>query len=188
MRTAAVQDPTEITDRPSEEAQQVEAARRDPQAFAVLYDRYAPRIYRYLLSRLGSVAEAQDLTSQTFLTAFESFPRYRHTGFFSAWLFSIARSKYVDHLRRIKIRSRPLEDPGADLFPDPLSEIAENERVSELKRRIRALPEADRELLRLRYVAGLGFAEMARVLNKKEDAVKKSLYRLLARLQRQLEA
>ena len=75
-----------------DEAKEVADARTDPRAFGVLYDRYAPKIYRYLLSRLGSVEDARDVTSQTFLTAFETFPRYKHEGYFSAWLFSIARS------------------------------------------------------------------------------------------------
>lgn len=170
-----------------EEARQVAAARKDPRAFGVLYDRYAPKIYRYLLSRLRSVEEAKDVTSQTFLTAIESFPRYKHNGYFSAWLFSIARSKYVDHLRKAKHRSDIFEEPEQEYLPDPLVQVIETERTAELRRIICGLPEDEQELMRLRYVAELGFAEMASVLNKKQDAVKKSLYRLLARLQSVLQ-
>ena len=50
-----------------------------------------------------------------------------------------------------------------------------------------ALSDEEQELIRLRYAAELGFAEIARLLNRKEDAVKKSLYRLLDRLQNRLE-
>lgn len=171
----------------NEEAQKVAAAQQDPQAFGTLYDRYAPSIYRYLLSRLGNVEEARDVTQQTFLTAYETFPRYKHNGYFSAWLFSIARSKYVDHLRKNKLRSKTVVDPGQDPPPDPLSQVIATERIAELRKRIGELKEEEQELLRLRYVAGLGFAELASLLNKKEDAVKKSLYRLLARLQSQME-
>ncbi|RPI87288.1 MAG: sigma-70 family RNA polymerase sigma factor [Chloroflexi bacterium] len=165
-----------------EEACQIAAARKDPRAFGLLYDRYAPKIYRYLLSRLRSVEEAKDVTSQTFLTAIESFPRYKHNGYFSAWLFSIARSKYVDHLRKSKHRSEIFEEQEQASLPDPLLQVIETERMAELRRIIRGLPEDEQEMLRLRYVAELGFAEMASVMNKKQDAVKKSLYRLLARL------
>lgn len=170
-----------------DEAGQVAAARQDPRAFGDLYDRYASSIYRYLLSRLGNVEEARDLTSQTFLAAYDAFPRYQHSGYFSAWLFSIARSKYVDHLRKSRLRLKAVPDPAQDPPSDPLAQVIETERIAELRECIRELSEDEQDLLRLRYVAGLGFAELASLLNKKEDAVKKSLYRLLARLHAALQ-
>jgi RNA polymerase sigma-70 factor (ECF subfamily) len=60
--------------------------------------------------------------------------------------------------------------------------------MAELMKCIRTLAPEEQELLRLRYVADLSFAEMAELLLKSESAVKKSFYRLLARLQSQLEA
>ena len=182
------QENIDLRNKQDAEAAQIRAARADPKAFGLLYDRYASSIYRYLLSRLGNVAEAQDVTSQTFLTAFEAFPRYQHLGYFSAWLFSIARSKYIDHLRKARSLPGPLDEQVKADLPDPLGLVIETERVSALKQCIRALPEHERELLRLRYVAGLSFVEVALLLNKREEAVKKSVYRLLARLQSQLEA
>ena len=70
---------------------------------------------------------------------------------------------------------------------DLLQAVIRSERVLELKGLIHALTEEEQELLRLRFVAGLGFAEMASLLGRNEDAIKKTLYRLLARLQSQLE-
>jgi RNA polymerase sigma-70 factor (ECF subfamily) len=174
-------------ERMAAEEDEVAAARRNPQAFGALYDRYVQPVYRYLLSRTASVEEAQDLTSQVFLTAFESFSRYRHDGYFAAWLFAIARTKFIDHLRRRKRRPEtPLEEvPGPD--NDLLQQVGEAERIRYLKRHIQDLDEGEKELLRLRYVAGLSFAEMARLLGRSQGAVKKSLYRLLARLQSQVE-
>lgn len=157
------------------------------ESFEALYDRYAASIYRYLLSRTGDVEAAKDLTSQTFLTAIEAYPRYRDRGQASAWLFSIARSRYIDHIRRSARQRRIEQARAADFTPDALSQVVETERIGALRARIRALTEGDQELLRLRFVADLSFSDIAQVLNRKEDAVKKALYRLLARLQRQME-
>jgi hypothetical protein len=77
----------------------VEAAKEDPVAFGRLYNLYVQPIYRYLYSQVGTVHDAEDLTSQTFMTAYESLTRYRERGFFSAWLFRIARSRLIDHFR-----------------------------------------------------------------------------------------
>lgn len=169
-----------------DEAALVAAACRNPAAFAPLYDRYVQPVYRYLHSRVGSSTEAEDLTAQTFLKALESLPHYRHRGYFSAWLFSIARSKAMDYFRRR--RAIPLNEslpaPGSDLLAAATHD-AEIERLSGL---LGMLEDEERELVRLRYVAELSFREMAVVLGRNEEAVKKSLYRLLARLQSQLEA
>jgi RNA polymerase sigma-70 factor, ECF subfamily len=170
-----------------EESIQIAAARKDPGAFGVLFDHYVQPVYRYLLSRLGDIEEAKDLTSQTFLVAFESLSRYQHKGYFSAWLFSIARSKYVDFIRKSsKINAARFDHVSNDLI-DPLQQIIETERSQKLQNLIRNLPGDEKELLHLRYSAKLSFTEVAITLGRNEEAVKKSLYRLLARLQNQLE-
>jgi RNA polymerase sigma factor (sigma-70 family) len=170
-----------------EEAGQVAAAKKDPRAFGVLFDRYIQPVYRYLLSRLGDVEEARDLASQTFLAAFESLPRYQHKGFFSAWIFSIARSKYIDFIRKSSKMKPSDKDHEPVIAVDPLQQIIDTERARELQNLIRDLPGEEQELLRLRYSARLSFSEVAVILGRNEDAVKKTLYRLLARLQSRLE-
>jgi RNA polymerase sigma-70 factor (ECF subfamily) len=171
----------------TKEEENLKLAKRDPQAFGLLYDRYALSIYRYLLSRLGNVADAQDVTSQTFQKAFEMFPSYKNRGYFSAWLFSIARSKYVDFYRRRKNEAAVLPEKQVDPQPEPLTSVIESEQILEIRKMIQDLPDKEQEILRLRFVADLSFAEMSKLLNKNESAVKKSYYRLLARLQSQLE-
>ena len=58
----------------------VEAARRDPEAFGVLYQRYLPQIYRYLRARTGNADDAADLAQQVFLKALAALPGYRPCG------------------------------------------------------------------------------------------------------------
>lgn len=165
----------------------VAAAQKDPVAFGRLYDRYVQPIYRYVFSRLGNAPEAEDVTSQTFMTAYESLGRYRERGQFSAWLFRIARSKVNDHFRRSR-REVGLEAAGEILErEDALGVLIRAEELSRIRSLIHYLNEDEQELIRLRYVADLSFVEIADLLGRREDAVKKSVYRLLARLKSQME-
>lgn len=166
----------------------VAEAKTNPAAFAGLYEHFVQPVYRYLYSRVGSLHDAEDLTSQTFMAAFEGLPRYRERGHFAAWLFRIAQSKLMDYFR--KNRSwvdieEGLKKSGDAL--DTLSDLIEDEELKRIKLLIQRLREDEQDLIRLRYVADLTFAEMAEVLGKREDAVRKSLDRLLARLRSQLE-
>jgi RNA polymerase sigma-70 factor, ECF subfamily len=181
-------DPLSLGLKQEDDGAQVERARGDPQAFGALYDRYVQSIYRYLVSRLRDGEVAKDLTSQTFLTAFEAFPRYQHNGHFPAWLFSIARSKLVDHLRKENRLSGVWLEVSEENLHDPLQEVVHGERIVALRGLIEGLSEEEQELLRLRYVAGLSFSDMAALLKRNEAAVKKTLYRLLARLHNQMES
>ena len=165
----------------------VTAALKNPSAFGRLYDRYVQPIYRYIYSRVGSAHEAEDITSQTFVAAYEALGKYRERGQFSAWLFRIARSKMNDHFRRSR-REVGLEAVGQILErEDALGTLIRAEELSRIRSIIKDLNEEEQDLIRLRYVADLSFAEIAELLGKREDAVKKSVYRLLARLKSQME-
>jgi RNA polymerase sigma-70 factor (ECF subfamily) len=162
-------------------------AKSDPTAFGRLYDHYVQPVYRYLYSRVESVHAAEDLTSQTFIAAYEALPKYRERGQFAAWLFQIARSKMNDHFRRTR---HEVELEAAERIverEDALGQVIQNEELTRLRSLIRKLDSEEQELIRLRYVADLSFAEMAELLGRREEAVKKSLYRLQARLKDQME-
>ena len=178
---------SETTDREALELRIIQAARQDPKAFGELYLLYVEQVFRYLYSRIGNAPEAEDATAQTFLGAFESFDKFRQDRHFASWLFTIARNKAVDHFRQRK--NIPSIDEAVDIpvNNDPLSGVIQSEQAAALSTLIQALPEEDRELLRLRFLADMSFPEIAHFLRRNEEAVKKSLYRLLARLHSQLE-
>ena len=175
-----------LPDSVADEASLVSSAQRDPAEFAALYDRYFRQVYRYLYSRVGRAAEAEDLTAQTFLAALEALPHYRARGHFAAWLFTIARNKARDFYRRA-VLSIPLDENHPDKTDDPLAQVIQADQAGQLAVLIRKLDSDEQELLRLRFVADLSFAGIGVCLGRKEDTVKKTFYRLLARLQRQLE-
>jgi RNA polymerase sigma-70 factor (ECF subfamily) len=172
---------------PMDDAELIAEARRTPEAFEQLYLRHVQPVFRYLYSRLGNRADAEDATAETFLAALDGFANYHHKGYFSAWLFSIARHKAIDIYR--KDRDPAALDETGDIADDIdiLEDIIHDQRRAELSSLIAALPEEERDLLRLRYTAGLAYAEIGQLLKRSEGAVKKAIYRLLARLESQLE-
>ena len=165
----------------------VKEAQRSPAAFAAVYDRYLTPVYRYLYSRVGNADDAEDLTAQTFLSALERLNSYQEKGTFGGWLFAIAHSKVIDHYRKEKPQT--WLDPASTLAgkDNPPGDVEKHLELEKLALIINNLAPAEQEIIRLRYVAGLSFAEAAEALGKREDAVKKSLYRLLARVQSQME-
>jgi RNA polymerase sigma-70 factor, ECF subfamily len=170
----------------SDEVALVRAARQEPSAFAALYDRYLGRIYAYLRARTSNDEEAADLTQQVFLQALDALPRYREGRVpFAAWLFRIARNVAIDAHRRRRT------SVAWDLVPEALQPVAAHdleagvlrrEDIAQLRALLGALDSDTRELLALRFAAGLTFAEIAAVIGKSEAATKKRLARTLQSL------
>jgi RNA polymerase sigma-70 factor (ECF subfamily) len=170
-----------------EDAKLVLAAQQNPAEFKQLYLKWLKPIYRYFYFRVGNAKDAEDLTSQVFLKVYEDLPRYRNRGCFSAWLFAIAHARVVDHYRKGS-REVPLDSlPPAASSPDSPSLADQAADVRQVMDLLQTLPEEEQELLRLRFMAGLSYREIGLALNRKEDAVRKSITRLLDRLQVQLE-
>lgn len=167
------------------------AQRREPEAFAQLYEENFDRIYRYVLLRVRNQADAEDITQQVFLKAIENIGSYRWRGMpFASWLFRIAHNLVVDHWKKI---SREKTDAMA---PEDIDEMAvgsssDPATMAELKFDIRQLSMAceqlsdgQREIISLRFAGGLSVAESAKVMGKSEGAVKVLQHAALVKLRR----
>ena len=174
---------TNSTDEPD----LIEKARHDPEAFAELYRRYLAPVYRYLYRRLGNVHEAEDLTAQVFIDMLEGLAanRYRAGSCFSAWLFTITRRRLVDFYRQRP--TVPLDEEHSS-EPGLLAALEKSDDLRRLADLLTQLDEEKQELLRLRFSAGLGFAEIALLEGRSEAAVKMMLYRALDWLREHWEA
>jgi RNA polymerase sigma-70 factor (ECF subfamily) len=166
----------------------LKAMKGDPSGLAAVYDFYARRIHRYFYSRVENMEDAEDLTAQTFMSVIEALPRYQHRGQFTAWIFRIARSKAMDHFRRNHSRVQKDASTAETIFDETLEQVIQSQTIDSLRVIIKMLKEDERELLRLRFVVDLSYVEIAELVGRKEDAVRKSVNRILERLHVQLEA
>ncbi len=172
------------------EAALVEAAKVNPTAFEPLYQHYKERIYRYLFLRVRREEDAADLTQQVFLKALSALPGYRERGIpFAAWLFRIAHHTASDTYRRKKsVVSWDVLSNDEQLIAetDLESHILQQERLAHLRQLLGQLDPSKRELLALRFSAGLSATEIALVIGKSQAAVKKQLTRTLQGLKEQM--
>ncbi|MFZ3150109.1 MAG: sigma-70 family RNA polymerase sigma factor [Anaerolineaceae bacterium] len=157
--------------------------------FSELYRRHVSSVYYYLYSRVQNIADAEDLTSETFITALETRHRLRDPSKLTPWLFTIARNKAMDYFRRT--RRHPNQNYNEELDQSLVLKRYDNnleqDRLIELERLITGLKPIEQEYLRLRLIAELPFNEIATILRQPEHRIKKSYYRLLERLQAQVE-
>jgi RNA polymerase sigma-70 factor (ECF subfamily) len=165
------------------------AKRGDQQALGEIYDWYLPRVYRYVLARVGNVVEAEDLTEDIFLRMLGAIKEYRFQNIpFSAWLFRIAHNHLVSHFRKSAVRGFPsmVDESFADTRPGPAATVEQRLTMEDVVRAARKLPEAQREIIALRFAVGLSIAETAQVLGKREGNVKSLQHKAVAKLQQML--
>jgi RNA polymerase sigma-70 factor, ECF subfamily len=165
----------------------VRAAQDDPSAFAALYDRYFDTMFRFCFYRLRDWQDAEDAASQVFANALANLSGFRagrHPDGFRCWLFVIARHVVTDRHRdvaRHPVAGLEWAAGIRDTAPDPeeLAVAADSHRqvLSLLSR----LKPAQRDLLELR-LAGLKNAEIARILGRSHDAIRKEQSRIVQQL------
>jgi len=164
----------------------VAAALERPNDFGILYERYLPRLYRYMLTRMGSREDAADLTQLVFTRAFAGLAGYRsNRAPFPAWLFRIARNAAADAHRRRRATVSWGGLPEALIAMDgtePEAIAEKRDRLTRLRSLLERLDPAKRELLALRFASELSVREIAAVLGKSEAAVKKQLTRTITTL------
>jgi RNA polymerase sigma-70 factor (ECF subfamily) len=174
------------------DAQLVKRAKRAPEAFGQLYERYVDRIYSYIYFRTGNTQDAEDLTAKTFHQALANIRRYNERGLpFAAWLYRIAHNLVANWHRD---RSRKPQVSLDELWPviakgksSPDSLAQQNSEEEALRSAIKSLP-ADRQLLLvLKYGEGKSNQDIGKVLKRSEGAIKSLFHRTLEDLRLEME-
>jgi len=168
----------------------VARATAEPAAFAAVYDHYFPRVYNYVRYRVGDAETADDLTTQVFERALTHIGRYRpERAPFAAWLFAIARNAVSDHLRAQRRRhwlSLEVLRDRASRAPQPEEIAIRNETRDELLAAVARLSERERDLIGLKFAAGLTNRRIAEITGLSESNVGVILYRAVRRLRAEL--
>ena len=162
----------------------VRASARDHEAFTELYTLYYERIYRYVRLKIGSPADAEDITAQVFMNAYQAYDRFEPRNLTpAAWLFRIARNATLDHFRagtrRDRLQRTIEHQPEAEADPAAMAE--ERIQYRALLAHVARLPERQRETISLRH-SGLSFEEVGHLMNCTEDAAKMLYHRALKAL------
>ena len=161
----------------------------DEAALAELYNLYFPRVYRYILARMGNPFDAEDLTEEVFLRVLDAIGRFQwREAPFSAWLFRIAHNAVISQRRKegARGRSSPLSEALPVDSQGPEEMVANRLALNEVMKAADTLPEAQRRVIGYRFAAGLTVAETARAMGKGEGNVKVIQHKAIAKLREML--
>ncbi len=157
----------------------------DSEAFETLYLRYLEKIYRYIYFRVGDEAQAEDMTEEVFVRAWEALPKFQlGKSRFTSWLYTIAHNLLVDHYRRRNPVSISADDLARYADPSELPEriVGRKQEFEVLAKSIMQLDDLEQQVLLLRFVEGLSHREIAAIIGKSQTASRVIQHRALKAL------
>ncbi len=181
------------------DAELVRRARKgDVEAFGRLVQRHEDYVFNAVFHLVGDEKDTEDLAQEVFLRAFDNLNGFEGRAKFTTWIYGIMLNTVRGHWRRSKRRQtlsleRAREDKSRpDIAPEaeqdgPLGSALRREHVEVVREAINELDEQLREILVLRDIQGMVYAELAEVLELPEGTVKSRLYRARQQLKEVLE-
>ncbi|MGZ3788920.1 MAG: RNA polymerase sigma factor [Bacteriovorax sp.] len=147
------------------------------EAFHELYRRFSQNVFSYLKKKLKNQADAEDLLQKVFLKIHESKHLYKEKYKFEQWLFVIARTSVLDHLR------------ASSRYDKRLGKLAQEDLILEKTSDERSLDDLDlkedqRELLEMKFIDELSYKEMSEALKKSETSLRKMVSRMVSNLRK----
>lgn len=179
-------------DIPSEVQQQImNDFKEDKKTFARVYDFYFEMILRYLLKRTFSSEIAYDLTSETFIKAFENFHKFKWTGVsIKVWLYRIAINALKNYRRKPELSALSEEFEGkAELIADVKEELKEldktlfgDDELSKLSDAIGTLNTDYQNIISLYYFSNMSQEDIGKTINRSTSAIKSMMHRAIENL------
>lgn len=169
-----------------QERKLVEEAKKDPEKFGALYDKYFDQIYRYVYRRVSDKETVYDLVSQTFYDALTHLKSYEWRGFsFSSWLYKIAHNNVLKWYReQSKMQMTELEEgfeiPDKDT--DHARDIVEKETRGEIQEILAKLEPEEREIVRLKFFEEASNIEIAEIMGLSANHIGVKVFRALKKV------
>ena len=181
--------PAGKADRDEEKRLVERAVNRDQSAFAELYDRHVVRVYRHIYYLVSDAREAEDLTAQTFLKAWEAIDRYKERGApFVAWLLRISHNLTISYLRSKRDHSE-LDEGFVDSkrHGNPEESLEQSTDERSVREAVLRLRDEQRQVIMLRFVEELDYREVAAMIGKSVPAVRVIQHRALGNLRKLMQ-
>ncbi|MDH3210849.1 MAG: sigma-70 family RNA polymerase sigma factor [Myxococcales bacterium] len=162
--------------------------RGDHDAFEILYQRYFPRVYRFVSRRIDNRSDVEETVQEVFINVFSSMSSFRGDAPFVAWVLGLTRRTIAARFKKKRHVTVPLEAedppqihpliPAQHREPTPLENYECSERIARLEKAAAHRLNADQwQLFRLFHLQHHSIHEIATATDKTEDAVKSNLYR-----------
>ena len=172
--------------------------KKDRAAFKKIVDTWQDMVYNTALGILQNAEDAEDVTQETFIQAFESVGSFKGSSKFSTWLYRISISKAMDHIRRKKRKKRfafiqSLYGKNDQLVIDPPDffhpgvSVENKENAAAVFKAMERLPPHQKTAFVLNKVEGLSYTEIGEVMKMSESAVDALLHRAKANLKKFLQ-
>lgn len=149
-------------------------------------------IYRYVFFRVSSAGDAEDLTEDVFVRAWEALNTFEYggEGSFQSWLYRIAHNIVIDHYRKRQPQSWTSEQLALEEAPIPrVEDVAHhNQDIMRLAQAIKELDGTEQQVIVLRFIEGLSHGEVAGIIGKTEGASRVIQHRALVNLRAILDA
>ena len=160
--------------------------------FEKLVTAYEKNVYNIALRMVGDPDDAADMTQETFIKAYRALSGFRGDSKFSSWLYRIASNVCLDFLRsrsrhpQVSLSTVDEDDRATFELPDmrqnPEEQLMKKLGMEAVRRGLEQLPEQQRQILVLRELGGLSYAELAQTLGLEEGTAKSRIFRARKRL------
>ncbi|MEA3356943.1 MAG: RNA polymerase sigma factor [Patescibacteria group bacterium] len=161
--------------------------------FKKCYLKHRIRMYWYIYRKISNVGDAEDITADVFMKLYENwdYVSKRNSGAILAWLYTVARNRSIDQLRK-KSRRKTIpigdEETGVQArnLDDFVQQAVKEEKLGLVRKAMKIVSEDELEVLTLRFEEELKFREIAEIVNKDEGACKMMLYRSIRKIRDEL--